>query len=277
MTISPAPRRYTLTLLSTLAGETPPPSLTDLLKTTPGLQDQLDTLIEERLARAGGGGGGRGGVRLPSEIAKELEDLRKFKLTADQQKALAEGNYNAALQSATEEFRTKEKSFQEERDQLLRDIRHDRVESRLVIEATAAKAKNPKAIAKLLADRVDLDDNRQVIVKDASGKPIYKGGALLQVKDLVAQHMREEPWAYDAEGDRVPEGSPATRRGGGDGDLPSNDQAGLDAEIAEAQKAYDTAHAAAMRGGASPSAISLSKTAKRKLTELLEKRDKAKK
>lgn len=265
------------TPLNTRASETPPqaPRLTDLLKQHPNLQDDIDAIIEDRLTRGGrggGGGGGRGGVRVPTEVQQELETLRQEKADRERIEAEKRGEYEKVTNSLRETHQQEVQRLKAHQDELLKDIRHDRCFSQLVVEATMAGAIDARAVATMLQNQVSLDDERKTIVLGPDGKAAYKGGRLVTLKDLVEQHRRDSAWAYKAaiDGDQPPQGTQAK---GGSGTDEEGQASDLDTEIEEVTKELEKLRKTAMTTQ-SVASINEAKAKQRELSDLLAKKNK---
>lgn len=237
-----------------------PPSLTDFLRSTPAAQEEFDRIIEERLSRSTRSRD-EGGRFTPKE-KEELETLRREKQERERQALEEKGRYDAAVNSIREEYTGKEKSWQQERDELLRDIKHDRVTSNLVVALTTAGAVNPEKAAKLLMDRVTLNDRREVVVLQEDGKtPAFRAGRPLAIKDLVEDAKATDPYLFKAETSGEAsgaQGGSGGRSSEGVGDGPQ------DQDVKDAEDEYAAAKARAEKSGSAADVVSV-RQAKRKL------------
>lgn len=286
----PRPSRPLLSRLHLAAHEDPPAppaikSLADALKLAPGLQAELDDLIEQRLARDRRGRRGDNGgdpPPLPPELDKELKDLRTYRTERERKDAEAQGNYERALKSQADAFEEEKSAWAKERDSYLADIRHDRCWGQLLASASKLGAFDPDDIATLLMNRVGIDDKRRTVVFMEDGKtPAMVKGRPMTVDELIEAHKAARPRLYKApegvDGDGA--GGAGAQGGDGDGqDRKSKHLGGssdLDKEIEEAETALEAARKEAASNPGSTSAISKSREARRKLEALLKKRDEA--
>lgn len=246
----------------------PKPKIGDILRQH-GLQDDFDAIIETRLAEDRR----RRSTGLPPEVETELGTLRKFKTETERQAEEAKANYEAAKKSILDEAAAKEQQWNQQREGLLSTIRHDRINTALILAATNAGAVDASDIAVLLAGRIELDKDHNVVVLDDNKRPWLKGGQPVTVTQLVAWHKQQKPNLYAAK-DAGPGDGEGSGAGGGDGEgAGGGTKNGVsDAELAAAQKAYDEAHATAKE---SPSAanVDASVAARRKLEALTAKRE----
>lgn len=181
------------------------------LELTPEQQELVNDLVETRVGRERRKLDGQKAV--DAEAFQELETLRAEKKAAVAKRLLERENYDALIKSTNDEFGIKESKWTKERDTLLSEIRRDRVNGALVNVFIALKAINPEMVAKMVADRADLDDDRQVRVLKEDGQPWFKGGKAMGLKDLGEDFKARNPWAFEPQGDV---GEPANLKGGND-------------------------------------------------------------
>ncbi len=229
-------------------------------------QDELDAMIEDRLARDRRS---RQGHQPTADDIAELTRLRDEKRDRERREQEAKGNYEAAIASMRQENEAKEASLKKVHSELLEEIRVDRCQTRLMAKLSTGESKaiNPELCARLLSEFVTLDDNRQPIVIGEDKRPRFKGGRGVTIDELVEEFRSKNPWAFEAPNGG---GEGAGARGGANNaDAGADD---LDVEIAEAEKEYEKAHEAAQTSGAALPAIEKSRQARRKLEELKSKK-----
>jgi len=229
-------------------------------------QTELDDIIETRLAKERLLIEKRLGTN-PKD-AEELERLRKEEVDRKRAAEEAKGNYEAALTSIRTEHEGKSKAWETERETLMREIREDRCRGRLVQELAAQNAVDAEDLAEVLLKRVNLDEQRQVVVLDAAtGKPAFVNGVKVTIKDLVTKFKADKPWAFKA--DNAGEG--AGSQGGASGADGAGDTTGLDAQIKAAKAELDLARKQAQASGTMGD-MDKSRAAARKLHELEQKK-----
>jgi hypothetical protein len=173
-------------------------------------QADLDAVIEDRLQRERRKHAGSDAER------QELERLRTDQRERERKEAEAKGNYERALASKDEEFQRRESSLKERESTLLKELRRDRVDNSVM--AAAADAINPSVVARLLNDRVQLDDELRVVVLDEAGRPEYEGGKPRSVASLVRSFLNENPYLVKPSG---------TGGAGSQGGASGSDQGGM--------------------------------------------------
>jgi hypothetical protein len=241
----------------------------------PTSQAELDQIIESRLSRE------RAAARreldkLKADLSgqapedlRELEQLRKDKAERERKALEDKGNYDRAVDSIRKEHDEALKKIATDKDALYKELRQTRCHDALLAAASTADAVNPVQVARLLAENVKLNDERRVIVLDDDGNPWLKGGKNISIVDLIEKFAHDNPHLFKAK----QQGKPAGSQGGaGTADEGAE---GIDAQIAEAQTAYDTAHTAAEKTGADHD-ITAARMARRKLVALQAQKGKAK-
>lgn len=211
-------------------------------------QRQLDDL-----KRRGAGG-------QTDEERAELERLRKEKIEQERREAEARGHYDRALDSVRQESEKQLRKAEQDREALLNELRQVRCNDALLAAASDSGAINAQQVARLLSTNVKLDDQRRVVVLDDNGDPWLKAGRNISITDLMEKFAEDNPHLFKAK-----QGAPAGASGGSHTD--DQPPAGLDAQIAEAQAAYDKAHKEADETGDN-GAITRARLARRKLEEL---------
>lgn len=211
-------------------------------------QRQLDDL-----KRRGAGG-------QTDEERKELERLRQEKIEQERRVAEEKGQYDRALSSTREEFEKQLAKAGKVNEELLQELRQVRCSDALISAAAEIGAINAQQVARLLQSNVKLDEQRRVVVLDDNGDPWLKGGRGISIADLMEKFAEDNPHLFKAK-----QGAAAGAGGGSHtDDLPP---AGIDAQIAEAQAAYDKAHKEAEETG-DMGAIQRARQARRTLDTL---------
>lgn len=241
-----------------------------LTKLNPKAQRAIDAIVESRLAadrrkRQG---------TVDPDVTRRLTEAETKLREKERKEAEAKGEYERVTNSLREEFTGKESTWKQEREQLLGTIKQDRVTNALIMAASNADAVDPSDIAGLLANRVQLDDDLNVVVLDANGNKWLKGGVPVTVNQLVAWHKQQKGHMYTVKGADEGDGEGSGSGGGnGDGDADGGTKNGVSAkDIADAQAKYDELHKAAA-SAPSDANISASVAARRKLEALQAKRN----
>ncbi len=227
----------------------PKPKFTDLLKDDE-YQHELNTIIEERLARERKKFGNVDADR------EELERLRKEADARERKRKEEQGNYESALADREKEIEKERNKWKEREGGLLSEIKHDRCTSQLIAVASSLGAIKPEQIARLLGDRVDLDDDRKVVVLDEDRKPMRFAGKPVTIKDLVEKFKEEEPHLFKAENSGEGSGSK-----GGNETSDSKGEAKTDLDALET--AYREAHAAAAKNPGDMGLVSAAREARK--------------
>lgn len=192
-------------------------------------QKELDDLISSRLARERAIWERKTGGS--ADERDELERLRKAEKDRAEAEALKKGEFERVTTSLKDEHAKKEQGWQKERSDLVGEIRKDRCEGAIIAAAAEFNAYSPAQVAKLLSDRVDLDEARQVTVLGEDGKPVYKAGALLSVKELVKTFLDGNPHLVKATQTQGGSGSKGGASTTGTGAGPQTDLDTLKAEL----------------------------------------------
>jgi hypothetical protein len=243
-------------------------NLIDILKAKPQLQNQLDEIVQNRLAQWQ-----RQNPPPDPEALKELDRLKAQEKERERLALEEKGKYDQVVQSIKADHETTLSERQKTINVLMDEIRHDRCVSALAMEAHKAGAVDPEDVAALLAKHMQLDNERKPVVLGDDGKPWLKAGKPVTVKDLIEKHRHDKPWMYKAEGQGDASGA------GGAGVSTSDTGAQLtdiDKEIAAAEAAHKTARAQAQRTG-DMGDMQASKVAAAKVQELKDKKKAAQK
>lgn len=238
----------------------------------PASQDELDQIIETRLARER--------VAFRREIdqlaaargsdpkeREELEALRKEKVERERKAQEERGQYDRALDSVRKEHETEREKIAREKEELLTELRQTRCNDALLAAASDAGAINARQVARLLEANVKLNDKRQVVVLDDQGEPWLKGGKNIAIADLMEKFSHDNPHLFKA-----PAGAGAGSAGGAS--TSDTGAEGIEGQIAAAQEAYDKAHAAAEASGGAMPDVTKARQARRELDRLIAEKKK---
>jgi hypothetical protein len=230
-------------------------ALAEILRERPELQDDIDQIIEARLARDRRSRQSDEGVT--AKEREELARLRQAETERERREAEAKGNYEKALQSVKDEFATREKDWSGRHSSVVDELKTERISNQIIAAAAKHRAIDPQDIVTLLRHRVRLDDKYAAQVLDEQGEPWFVAGKPAGIDRLVEEFLAKRPQYVQPSGAQgtAGEGGKSTSDRGGASD-------GLDSEVAALKKAWDEAEAAA---------------AKRPSTELAMKAQKAKK
>jgi hypothetical protein len=239
----------------------------------PASQAELDQLVESRLSRE------RAAARreleklkaeltgqTPAELA-ELEQLRKDKADRERKALEEKGNYDRAVDSIRKEHEQEKAKIAADKEALFNELKQTRCHDALLAAASTSNAINPTQVARLLSDNVKLNDERRVVVLDDDGNPWLKSGKNISIADLIEKFAHDNPHLFKA----AEKGKPADSHGGSS--TSDEGDGGIDAQITEAQAAYDKAHLEAERTGADHD-ITTSRLALRKLMDLKKQKQK---
>lgn len=182
-------------------------------------QKELDDLIADRVAREA--------VKLEKKLGvkpEDVEDLQRLRaLEADLKKKEeeAKGNYAGALKAQEESFGKEREKFENDRKSLSGKIRELAVDNAVVTAAAGLKAHNPKEVARLLSDRVTLDEAYNVVVLQDDGKtPAFVQGKPMSVAQLVAEYAQKNKHHFaPASGDAAGAKGGAHESDGEEGDV----------------------------------------------------------
>ena len=187
-------------------GDTPPAPTPDPPKTPEPTPDppkapspaEIDRMVEQRVQAA------RDQIRqsVQGEMERkygarideltELETLRQEKEERVRKEAEAKGEYRRAMDSMKESQERQQNKWNQEKEQLVAELRRTRVDGEL--RAASSGAVKPEQIARLLADRVKLDeDNFEVKVLDEGGEPMMREGRGMTVAELVESYLQDNP------------------------------------------------------------------------------------
>jgi hypothetical protein len=226
--------------------------LSALLDEDEDLQDEIDALIEKRLARERRKSGNRND---DGQTNEELESLRQFKADKEREDQEKQKNYEKALESERTKFTKKEETYKQRQDRLAKELRQERVRGRLVSIAAKLGAVDPDDVADLLEKRVDLDDDFKIVVrdaKDATRTASNADGDDMSIDELVSELLEKKPHLAKAA-----EGEPAGARGGRTRDAEAAGKgSGKKADLATLEKAFKDAKEAAEKN---PNAGNLTK------------------
>jgi hypothetical protein len=229
-------------------------------------QAELDEIIEERL--------GRERTKISTKYKgvdpDDYERLKREDAERRRKEAEEEKNYQAALKSQEESYAQKEKTWKEERESLLGEVKTERIHNRLLNAASKSNAYDPNQVAKLLSDRVKLGDDRQPITLSDGGEPAYKDGKPLTVDQLVSDYLDRNPHLVKASG--------TTGAGANGGSSTSGEGQRTKGEKPELTKARDTfAQMEQKLAGKRPTAAELAELQKAKrIVDQLEREAKSK-
>ncbi len=141
-------------------------------------QEELDRIVADRVARAEKKYEGIDPAehkRLKDEEEKRQQDYDKKK-----------GNFEKVLKETVDK---KDKEINGLRDEL----RKERVDNRLLGEASEQKAISPDQVVTLLKPSVRVTEKGSIEVVDGEGKPRYKGAEAYTIKDLVEEFLEKNP------------------------------------------------------------------------------------
>ena len=244
-----------------------PTTLKALLSENEELQDQLDDIVEKRLARERRQNPGRRKEdTVGDEERQELDRLRQEAQGREQADLEKKKEYEKALGLERERFTTKETGWKTREQALLGELRKDRVRGQIIAAATRAGAVDPDDLAALLEGRVHMGEDFKTSirdVKDATREAMNAEGDPLTIDELVADFLSKKPHlAKAAEG----EGS-AARGGAGSSSEGASRKAGAGTgTVAALRKEFETAKAAATESR-TPANMTKMQQAKRRLTE----------
>jgi hypothetical protein len=128
----------------------------------------------------------------PEEKA-ELQRLRDAEKERERKALEAKGEYDRIIDSVKKDADEKLTAAQKETNRARQILRERTVHAEVIAAAAKYNAFNPKQVAKLLEDRIQIDDNYNVVVYDDHGKPALKAGNPLTVDELVSQYLDESP------------------------------------------------------------------------------------
>ncbi len=183
---------------------------------TPEQQDHINQTVEARLRKARQEWEKRSAGGSPEE-REELERLRAAQKKREEEEAIKKGEYERLVQSAKDETARKQQAWEKERGELLGDLKRDRCDGTIISAAAKFGAYNPAQVAKLLNDRVILDDARQVVVLGEDGKPAYKAGNPLTPEELVRSFLDDNPHLVKASNPQGGSGAKGGKTNAGDG------------------------------------------------------------
>jgi hypothetical protein len=215
-------------------------ALTDLLRERPDIQDEIDQIIEARLARdrrarAGSDEG------VSAKEREELARLRQAEKERERKTAEEKGNYEKALQSVKDEFGTREKEWEGKHSSVVDELKTERISNQIIAAAAKHRAIDPQDIVTLLRHRVRLDDKYAAQVLDDHGEPWFVGGKPASIDRLVEEFLAKRPQYVQ------PTGTTGTAGEGGKSTSDRGTSDGLDGELAGLKKAWDEAEAAAAK------------------------------
>ncbi|MCG8344228.1 MAG: hypothetical protein MI685_03575 [Chlorobiales bacterium] len=164
-------------------------------------QEELDRIVADRVARAEKKYEGID----PAEHKRLKDEEQKRQQDYDKKK----GNFEKVLKETVE---TKDKEINTLRDEL----RKERVDNRLLREASEQKALAPDQVVTLLKPNVHVTDKGDIEVLDDKGSPRYNGAEPYKIKDLVGEFLEKNPHYLPA----GPRGSGSGGSGGGKGSAP---------------------------------------------------------
>lgn len=216
--------------------ESKPPS-----RTTSYSAEDVEAIVEARLMRERAKMEARMGG---PKALEELEALRKEREDRERKRAEEQGNYQAALASKDEAFAAERTKYAETLNQIKAELRKDRVRSAIVAAAADARAINADQVADLLENRrVTLDDETlQTVCLGPDGRPMFKNGKPMAVKDLVAEYLEDNPHLVHAAG---------TGGAGSRGGATASDTAPTlaSSDLRQAEAAWQAAYAKAEKTG----------------------------
>lgn len=182
--------------------------LSQLLDEDEDLQDEIDALIEKRLARERR----KGGTRDDDKTNEEVESLRQFKADKEREEAEGKKRYDEALEAERGKWGKKEEAHKKTVEKLAGELRAERVRGKLVSVATRLGAVDPEDVADLLEKHVGLDDDYQTVIRDPRDPKktrINSEGDDMTLDELVQELLEKKPHLAKAA-----EGEPAGAKGG---------------------------------------------------------------
>lgn len=141
-------------------------------------QEELDRIVADRVARA--------------EKKYEGIDLAEHKRLKDEEQKRQQdydkkkGNFDKVLKETVEK---KDKEIGALRDEL----RKERVDNRLLSEASEQKALAPDQVVTLLKPNVRVTEKGEIEVLGENGEPRYNGAEPYTIKDLVGEFLEKNP------------------------------------------------------------------------------------
>jgi len=139
-------------------------------------QQELDRIVADRVARAEKKYEGID----PAEHQRLKEEENKRQQDYDKKK----GNFEKILKETVE---TKDKEINALRDEL----RKERVDNRLLSEASEQNALAPDQVVTLLKPNVRVTEKGEIEVLGENGEPRYKGADPYTIKDLVGEFLEK--------------------------------------------------------------------------------------
>lgn len=250
----------------------PPPNPPKDTRVVFDTQDDFNRVITERVDRATRAKLRDMGLDTPAD-AQELIRLRAAEAERQEKEQLAQQNYEAAKKSIEEAAATRVKAAETARDQILSELRHDRIHNQLISAAAEFGASYPEEVATLQQHRVRLDDSLRPVVYEEDGKtPAFKDGKPVSVRQLMEGFLLARPSYRKAPviDPSAPDGS-GSRGGGQQGDTPP---ANTDPDIQKLEAAFKAAEEAARKHNTTAN-VTAAHAAKRALENA--KREKANK
>lgn len=141
-------------------------------------QEELDRIVADRVSRAEKKYEGVD----PAEHKRLKEEEQKRQQDYDKKK----GNFEKVLKDTVE---AKDKEIGALRDELIKE----RVDNRLLSEASEQKALAPDQVVTLLKPNVRVTDKGDIEVLDDTGAPRYKGAEPFKINDLVGEFLEKNP------------------------------------------------------------------------------------
>ena len=172
------------------------------------LQDEVDELVQRRLARERR----KGGNRADDTDNDEVEKLRQFKADKEREEAEGKKRYDEALEAERGKWGKKEESYKKAQERLAKELRQERVRGKLISTATKLGAVDPDDVADLLERHVDLDDDYQTVIRDPRDPKktrINSEGDDMTLDELVQELLEKKPHLAKAA-----DGEPAGAKGG---------------------------------------------------------------
>lgn len=155
-------------------------------------QEELDRIVAERVARAE--------KKFEGIDPKEFKRLKDEEDKRQQDYDKKKGNFEKVLAETVDK---KDKEINGLRDEL----RKERVDNRLLGEASEQKAISPDQVVTLLKPSVRVTEKGAIEVVDQDGNPRYKDSKPYGIKDLVEEFLEKNPHY-------LPAGPPGSGSGG---------------------------------------------------------------
>lgn len=176
-------------------------------------QEDIDAIVEKRLARER--------QKYESQLSElgfesfdDIKELKEREKKRRREELEKKEKYKQLLEETQQEKDQQISELQQQLNQIQNNYHRERAQRRLIEAANEAGALKPRQIARLLEDRIRLEDGRVQVVGEDGSPRITKSGDDMTPEELVVEFLNENDHFKRAAGGRGAGGGPNGNPGG---------------------------------------------------------------